>query len=334
MRKYLLPKNGHFYKANLHCHTTVSDGTMTPEEVKNHYKENGYAIVAFTDHDVLVPHPELADDEFLPLNGYEMEINDTVPLEKNFRKSCHMCLIAIEPDNLTQVCYHRSKYIWGNALDYKNKIQYNEDEPDYVREHTHENISKMMETGRKNGFFVTFNHPAWSLENYMDYIGFNHMHAMEIYNHESFCLGHFEYNEKEYDDMLRNGKRIYCIATDDNHSLRSCCGGFTMIKTEKLDYNAITDALVAGDFYASNGPLIHDLWFEDGKIHIDCSDAVSIKINTASRRAKMQRAKNGEFINSADFDVLSEDGFVRITVTDANGNHANTNAYFTDELFS
>ena len=38
MRKYLLPKDGNFYKANLHCHTTVSDGRLTPEEVKNAYK--------------------------------------------------------------------------------------------------------------------------------------------------------------------------------------------------------------------------------------------------------------------------------------------------------
>ena len=34
MRKYLLPENGNFYKANLHCHSTVSDGTLTPEEMK------------------------------------------------------------------------------------------------------------------------------------------------------------------------------------------------------------------------------------------------------------------------------------------------------------
>ena len=34
MRKYLLPENGNFYKANLHCHTDVSDGAKTPEEVK------------------------------------------------------------------------------------------------------------------------------------------------------------------------------------------------------------------------------------------------------------------------------------------------------------
>ena len=37
MRKYLLPNTGNHYKANLHVHTTVSDGQMTPEEIKRIY---------------------------------------------------------------------------------------------------------------------------------------------------------------------------------------------------------------------------------------------------------------------------------------------------------
>ena len=82
-----------------------------------------------------------------------------------------------------------------------------------TREHTHENISKMMEIGRKNGFFVTYNHPSWSLENYSDYMGYNHMHAMEIFNNECVLSGYSDYNEKEYDDknssqMMREGMNL------------------------------------------------------------------------------------------------------------------------------
>ena len=75
MKKYLLPETGNFYKANLHCHTTYSDGRKTPEQVKERYKELGYSIVAYTDHDILVPHPELNDESFLALNGFEAEVN-------------------------------------------------------------------------------------------------------------------------------------------------------------------------------------------------------------------------------------------------------------------
>ena len=88
MIKHLLPGSGNFYKANLHCHTTISDGRKTPEEVRRIYKEQGYSVVAFTDHDVFIPHPELAEEDFLPLNGFEIEINEwNKPWEHT--KSCH-----------------------------------------------------------------------------------------------------------------------------------------------------------------------------------------------------------------------------------------------------
>ena len=49
MKKYLLPENGRFYKANLHCHTTVSDGRKTPEDTKAAYRAMGYDFIALTD---------------------------------------------------------------------------------------------------------------------------------------------------------------------------------------------------------------------------------------------------------------------------------------------
>lgn len=48
----LLPGGVTYYKANLHCHTTLSDGKLTPEEIKEAYKSRGYQVVAFTDHRV------------------------------------------------------------------------------------------------------------------------------------------------------------------------------------------------------------------------------------------------------------------------------------------
>ena len=69
MKKYLLPRAANFYKANLHVHTTVSDGEITPEEIKRIYMEQGYSVVAFTDHEVMVPHPELTDESFVAITS-------------------------------------------------------------------------------------------------------------------------------------------------------------------------------------------------------------------------------------------------------------------------
>ncbi|MBQ7354842.1 MAG: PHP domain-containing protein, partial [Clostridia bacterium] len=79
MKKYLLPESGNFYKANLHCHSTVSDGALAPEELKALYAQNGYSIIAYTDHDVMIPHHDLSDEHFLALVGYEMEVDQPRP---------------------------------------------------------------------------------------------------------------------------------------------------------------------------------------------------------------------------------------------------------------
>ncbi len=339
MKKFLLPENGQFYKANLHCHTTCSDGKLSPEEVKRIYKEHGYSVIAYTDHDVLLSHSDLDDENFLALHGYEMEVDEKSDKDFSFIKTCHMCFIALKPENMTQVCYHRTKYLFGNAPKYRSQLVYDDSLADFEREYTHEKISEMMQIGRDNGFFVTYNHPVWSLENYANYSGYNNMNAMEIVNNSCVVGGFPEYNENQYDDMLRLGKRIYCTATDDNHNVHptnskycDSFGGFTMIKAPKLEYTAITDALVNGNFYASQGPEIHSLTFENGKLSITCSPAESIVLTTGRRRTKAFYA-NTEGVTQAEFDVFKEDGYVRITVTDQKGKHANTNAYFCDELF-
>ena len=338
MRKYLLPETGNFYKSNLHCHTTVSDGKLTPEQIKEEYVKMGYSIIAYTDHDVMIPHPELADENFLPLNSYELEVGEG---GGKAGRCCHMCFIALEPDNLKQVCWHRSKYTWGNAKEiYSKYVVFDENEPDYERVYSAEGVSDMMRLGRENGFFVTYNHPGWSLETAVEYLGYNNMNAMEIVNGSCITAGYADYNAVAYDTMLMNGKRLYCIATDDNHDVHPIGSfrndsfrGFTMIKADKLEYRTVTRALENGDFYASQGPIINALWFEDGKIHIECEGAAQIIANYGVRKAGRFVAE-GEPLTSAEFGVQPDDKYVRITVVDEKGLCANTNAYFCDELYA
>jgi hypothetical protein len=166
------------------------------------------------------------------------------------------------------------------------------------------------------------------------------MDAMEICNYGCIVVGYNDYVPQIYDEMLMSGKRIFCIATDDNHNHGpvgtrkfDSFGGFTMIKAEKLEYETITKALKDGNFYASQGPEIHSLWFEDGKIHVSCSPADRVILNTGIRRAACEYAENGELLTEVSFRVNPKDGYVRITVIDEKGYPANTNAYFTDELF-
>ena len=337
MRKYLLPKDANSYKANLHTHTDLSDGQLPPEEVKRLYKEQGYSVVAYTDHDVFLIHNDLTDDEFLALNGYEMEVNqlkENATLASKTNKTCHMCLIALDPDKVTPVCWHRSKYLFRNAVNHRDEVKNDESLPDYERVYSSDGISDMMKLGRDNGFFVTYNHPMWSCEEYPDYTGYNGMHAMEIVNFECVVSGFADHNERVYDDMLNVGKRIYCVATDDSHGQRGMFGGATVIKADKLDYKSVTNALVNGDFYATEGPEIKQLYIEDGKLVVETSAVASIRLNTGARYAKRVFNANGTPVIRAVFDLPSDKNlyYFRVTATDMGGKCAYSNAYFMDEL--
>ena len=68
-------------------------------------------------------------------------------------------------------------------------------------------------------------------------------------------------------------------------------------------------------------------------MHIKCSDAQKICCSTGRRSAKAVYREGDERLCQASFEVLPEDKYIRLTVTDSEGNTANTNAYFTDELF-
>ena len=102
MRTELLSQNKNQYKTNLHCHSTVSDGEQSPEEIKEYYKSLGYSAVCYTDHEVLIGHKELCDEDFIALHGYEVAIKkDWSEHTGDFMPVYHLNLIAESQDNLT-----------------------------------------------------------------------------------------------------------------------------------------------------------------------------------------------------------------------------------------
>ena len=246
-----------------------------------------------------------------------------------------MCLIALDKNKVEQKIAYNSKHLEKNMdvahLAPNAEIRRLNYDP--------ETVCSIMKEAREEGFFVTYNHPAWSLEDKDQFGKYHGMHAMEIVNFGCVVMGWDDRNDREYDQMLRGGERIFCTATDDNHDghpmgdpKNDSFGGFTVIKADSLEYGKITDALLAGNFYASEGPAINELWYEDGYVHIRTSEAVKITYTTGCRRAKAAYPENGKTLTEASFNVKELDGYFRITVYDQAGNAAFTNAYFVDEL--
>lgn len=347
MKTYLLPPDAHPYKANLHCHTTLSDGRRTPEEVKALYLSRGYSVVVYTDHDLLIPHDELTDERFLALHGFELEITEKGrPWPQS--RTTHLCMIGLEPDTLVQPCWHRSFVFPGNGALHKDRVRFDPNEPDFERSYTPECVNEVIRRCREAGFFVTYNHPSWSLERYPDYIPYQGMHAVEMFNGTSLREGYDEYNARVYDDFLAadrraggapgGGRLLYCTGSDDNHNCApddsadtDSFRAFTVILAPELSYRSVTRALQDGAFYASEGPLIHALWVEDGRIHIRCSPAQSIQLVCGTRHHQAVWREKGQRLTGASFVLKEGCGWLRLTVTDRCGRHACTNAYRPEE---
>ncbi|MBQ8815487.1 MAG: hypothetical protein IJZ85_13440 [Lachnospiraceae bacterium] len=150
-----------------------------------------------------------------------------------------------------------------------------------------------------------------------DYTAYEGAWAVEVYNHGCAVLSGMNDAERVFEDILRTGKRIFAVATDDNHNsfpLDSwqcdSFGGFTMIKAENLDYSTVIDAMERGHFYASTGPLIEELYYEDGKIYLRCSEAAEVCMNSLGRWGRRVAGSTGELITEAVFD-LEKDLFDR-----------------------
>lgn len=328
MKKILLDSSKNFYKANMHCHSRCSDGKMTVDELKAHYKANGYSIIAFTDHEHLIDHSRLNDDSFLAITSCEIAIKEFERLStlvKTDMRVCHLNIYAKDPSNVYTPCYSS---VYDHFADDEVKKLIKHAEVDYKREYSGVGISKMIKEFNDRGFLVCYNHPRWSLENATDYLSYKGLWAVEIYNHTCSEDGLYEYDIGVYDDLLRSGEVVGCVAGDDNHKIETTCGGWTMINADSLDYTSIISALEKHDFYASTGPVIKELYIEDGKAYLRYEGGAFATISTRGRRAEKRIAEDEAGENIAVFELHPSDGYIRFDVVDSRGRRANTNAYF------
>lgn len=313
MKRFLLPDGLPEYKANLHCHTTLSDGKLTPQQIKESYLNAGYSVVAFSDHDEFHTHNDLTDARFLAINSYESEIADRAEPSSHVRKVYHFC------------CFAKT-----DGVDYEEVLPI----PDYRDKDA---VNAYIQALRDKGFLVQYNHPVWSLQESEDLHGIKGLWGTEVYNFSATIDGTDGNQGFMYDVLLRDGSRLFCTATDDNHNAypfghEQCdsFGGYIVIRAERLDYPTIIGALERGDFYASTGPQIHDLYIEDGKIKVTCSPARHILFTDNTRRSKSVNAVGDDFVTYGEFELRDCFTFVRVQITGPDGSLAFSNAYWLD----
>lgn len=324
MKKILLDENKNFYKANMHCHSTNSDGTMTVEEIKEYYKAKGYSVIAFSDAEHLIDNSYLNDEDFLAITACEICIKDINNLSPT-SKQCHFNLFAKDPKNVDTPCYNPlyDHYVNDNIKDLIVHTDGN-----YVRNYSPDGVNEIIKIATEKGFLISYNHPRWSLENSSDYLAYKGLWAIEVYNHACHLGGLYDYDINVYDDFLRSGEKIACVYGDDNHNITNACGGYIMINAENLNYSTIIDALEKHNFYASTGPVIKSLYIEDDMAYITFEKGEYAVISTQGRRVQKQFAQNPDGENTVEFEIHPDDGYIRFDVVDTYGKRANTCAYF------
>ncbi len=337
MRKHLLPDTGNFYKANLHVHTTISDGQMSPEEIKRIYMEKGYSVVAYTDHEIMVPHPELTDESFLAITSTEISVNQKYDCDFLYSKTYHLNIYSPEPSKSCFNTFDKSKLWLNHSFGF---ITPEQEKVNYDRVYTVDCINDVIKKANDEGCLVSYNHPVWSLQDYSDYIDLEGVWGVELYNTGCARNGYFD-SAKPLDDLLRKGERVFPLATDDAHRIEDCFGGFVMIKAEDLSYDKIFCALKRGDFYSSTGPEFYEISIENGVVKIKTSPVAFIGLSTDCRYLYSQKA-NDSLLTEVNFDInhylrlsaggTNEHQYIRITLVDSSGNSAYSRAYFIDEL--
>ena len=330
----LIPEAGRFYKVNMHCHTNISDGTRSPEEVKAWYKAAGYSAVCFTDHEVLIGHKDLCDDEFIALHGYEAAVKrDLNGHTAIFMPVYHFNMIAESQDNLHMPHFFKSNPSWpGASHEWAEKCAvYDENDTIPTTVYDKEWLSDYLCAVRDGGFLITYNHPQWSLQNCTDYIGLRGLHAIEAINGGCWPLN--DNTSLHMEQMLRAGMHVVPVGGDDNHVISTCGLGWTMIKAPALTYDALIAAYKRGDIYASEGPEITSLTIEDGEIVVKTSPAAAITLQSEGRACGAKSSKTADLME-ARFPYAPErfGRYFRLEVRDAGGKKAFSRAYYTAEI--
>lgn len=273
------------YRINLHMHTTLSDGVMSPAEAAQRYREAGYDAIAITDHWSFGEADELGD--MLILSGAEYNINDSNTRDGLF--------------HIVGVGMHTAPELRADA-----------------------DAQTAINAIRKAGGLVILAHPAWSLNSPAQILPLKGVDVLEIYNSVSGVHMSRRPDSGLIVDMLGAQGRFYPLIADDDTHYYDGDDRMSWIMAEASDCTreSLLRAIRNGHFYATQGPEVHLLRDGDEFI-VRCSPCREIVFLSDCVWSPRCFAGNG--LTEARYKPRPEETFIRAEVTDENGRRAWTN---------
>ncbi|MBB3996786.1 PHP domain-containing protein [Aureimonas pseudogalii] len=282
---------GQFRRANLHTHSTLSDGALAPEAVCAAYADRGYEVLCLSDH-------------FTERFGFP--VADT----RAFRSEGFTTIFGAElhaPANSQGEVWHI--LACGLPLD-------------FAPNRPGEDGVALARRAREAGAFVAIAHPQWSsltIEDGRALAGI--AHAVEIYNTGCDLECARPDGFQLLDALWNEGHPLTAYAADDAHfRIPDGFGGWTMVKAETNEPEAILAALKAGLSYSTMGPTLHDVAIEGDAVTVRCSPARNVALV-----GRGSRSENvfGDGLTEARLPLARFAGdWARVVVSDAAGRHA------------
>jgi hypothetical protein len=279
---------GRWWKGNLHTHTTVSDGPLSPEATARRYKKLGYDFLGITDH-VKVCEPFKAPEGLLVVPGAEYHTFGFNP-----RRMWHLVCLGVK----------------GLVTGVEGPLR------------------ELHASVRENCAFYWAAHPNWSNISEDDLMELEGLPAVEVFNGVCERIIGRGYADQAWDYALAAGRRLNGVCVDDSHAEEDFGRGWIMLRARKLDLDAIFDALRRGLYYSTGGPEIRDLTLDGSRLTVRCSPARTIKFMAKSFRGRCFGAPPGETLESAEYELQGGEIYLRVQVEDKLGRQAYTNPLY------
>jgi hypothetical protein len=311
-----------FLKGQAHVHSSGSyDAKTPPDRVLAFYAGRGYDFVAITDHNRITVAPP--PDGLLLVPGVELTQNAatcTPAPPRGFRCLFHTSGLFVDPAR------DRGR---GELI----KLPFH---PDRTAAY-----SAQLAVVAELGGIAMVNHPHFHFAANADMIVTLAEKGLRLLELSNAALDNQSpdgraaaerRNERLWDDVLSRGARVYGLATDDAHhfpgdgvtrvgnALYSGDRGYVMVRAQK-SVQAIREALLAGDFYATTGVAVRELDArrEALRIAVEPVAGVSHTVRFVGRGGRVLSESSG---SDASYAPRGDEGYVRAVVAASSGEKA------------
>ncbi len=226
-----------WYMGNTHAHTKIcGHADSSPDVVTKWYHDHGYNFLILSEHNHFIDP-------------------DTVQLPPNKRDD----FILIPGEEVTG-----SKKIHTTAMNIEHIVSW-----DFNHEQKAMIIQNHVNGTNSAGGYTILNHPNYKYAvSVKDILPVNNLYLFELFNgHPAVNNSGDSLNmstEAMWDALLTQGYRIYGVSSDDAHyfenigrDISNPGKGWVMVNAPQLDAMHITQAMVEGKFYATNGVILN-----------------------------------------------------------------------------